>query len=339
MCAKSVDVLVVGAGVAGLACAREVASSGAKVLVLDKGRGPGGRLSTRREEVDGLSFRFDHGAQYLTARDERFAAEVNRWQSAGVVQPWNARIVDLHPGNRLSPREDPTPRYVGVPGMSAICRYLADALDVRYSLKVESFQKGTARSPSWTVTAKLEDASGSEARFDCQHLVLAIPDVQTRDLLSRAGLSLEPHTLTQPCWTVMTVLDGHQDLGFDAAFTHGSALGWIAREASKPSRAVTENAEAWVLQASPEWSRDHVEDVAPTVVPALLADFETLTGQRLTTRFAKAHRWRYAKTVTPAGKDHLQADGILLCGDWLLGGKIEAAWLSGTAAAQAVIKK
>jgi predicted NAD/FAD-dependent oxidoreductase len=44
------DVVVVGAGVCGLALARLLEESGRRVLVLDKGRGPGGRVSSKTLE-------------------------------------------------------------------------------------------------------------------------------------------------------------------------------------------------------------------------------------------------------------------------------------------------
>jgi len=87
-------VLVIGAGMAGLACARRLAAEGAHVLVVDKARGAGGRASTRRG--DGTSF--DHGAQYFTARDAGFAAATAGWVATGVVARWDARIIRLEAG-------------------------------------------------------------------------------------------------------------------------------------------------------------------------------------------------------------------------------------------------
>ena len=61
----TLDVAVIGAGMAGLAAARTLAAAGHAVQVFDKGRGIGGRLSTRRTDYGA----FDHGAQYATVRD------------------------------------------------------------------------------------------------------------------------------------------------------------------------------------------------------------------------------------------------------------------------------
>jgi predicted NAD/FAD-dependent oxidoreductase len=79
-----VDAIVIGAGVSGLIAARTVQANGARVLVLDKGRGVGGRLATRRT-ASGV---FDHGAQFFTARDPQFRLRVEAWQAAGIVRPW-----------------------------------------------------------------------------------------------------------------------------------------------------------------------------------------------------------------------------------------------------------
>ena len=79
------DVIVIGAGVSGLIAARTLQANGARVLVLDKGRGVGGRLATRRTQ-SGI---FDHGAQLFTARDPQFRLLVEAWQAAGIVRPWS----------------------------------------------------------------------------------------------------------------------------------------------------------------------------------------------------------------------------------------------------------
>ncbi|MFP5379861.1 MAG: FAD-dependent oxidoreductase, partial [Vicinamibacteria bacterium] len=85
-------ILVVGAGVAGLAAARRLVDGGHDVHVVDKGRAPGGRVATRRVLSASDVFQFDHGAQYFTARDPRFVEQVAAWDAAGVIRPWRARL-------------------------------------------------------------------------------------------------------------------------------------------------------------------------------------------------------------------------------------------------------
>ena len=87
---RNADILVIGGGMAGLAAARALHEGGARVIVIDKGRGPGGRMATRRVEVAGHQVSFDHGAQYFTARDPAFRAVVAGWEAAGVAARWPA---------------------------------------------------------------------------------------------------------------------------------------------------------------------------------------------------------------------------------------------------------
>ena len=90
---RGLSCLVIGAGIAGLIAARALRAAGHRVLVLDKGRGVGGRMATRRIE-GGV---FDHGAQFVTVRDPRFQQIVEGWQAKGVVKlvcfsSWEVRV-------------------------------------------------------------------------------------------------------------------------------------------------------------------------------------------------------------------------------------------------------
>lgn len=335
------DYLILGAGVAGLTCARRLTAAGHRVTILDKGRGPGGRLSTRRETLtpigspNSITIPFDHGAQYLTARDERFIAEVGHWLAAGAVARWNPRLATLAPGGHLTPKTSDTPRYVGTPGMSAICKHLAAGvphLDLRYSLRAASIQLDTA---GVSVRCVAEDGSHSETALAAPRVVIAVPDVQARQL---AGNLLPlPATTTEPCWATIAEFAEPITDHFDAAWADGSPLRWLARDSSKPGRPP---GHAWVLHASPEWSRQNLELTPDEITPRLLAALADLLGKPLPTpRLAKSHRWRYALTppppVLPASPFAATPDRRLsACGDYLLSGKIESAFLSGHALAE-----
>ncbi|MCU4186539.1 FAD-dependent oxidoreductase [Acidiferrimicrobium sp. IK] len=143
------DVIVVGAGIAGLTAARRLQDEGLSVIVLDKGRGVGGRLATRR--VGGA--RVDHGAQFFTARSDRFRAQVDRWLEAGVAREWCR-------GFRQPP--DGHPRYVGAAGMTALAKDLAGGVDVRVGTAVGGL---TPISAGWAVaTRRLAGDGGGDTR-------------------------------------------------------------------------------------------------------------------------------------------------------------------------------
>jgi predicted NAD/FAD-dependent oxidoreductase len=145
---RATDTVIVGAGISGLTAARTLAQAGRQVVVFDKGRGPGGRATSRRRD----GFTFDHGAQYFTARTEPFRQAVGTWVRDGVVAPWNPRLVAI---DARGSREvgHATERYVGTPHMSALAKHLAHDLDVRCEVLVDDIvREGTG----WRVL----DASG-----------------------------------------------------------------------------------------------------------------------------------------------------------------------------------
>ncbi|MCK6551869.1 FAD-dependent oxidoreductase [Myxococcota bacterium] len=322
---------IVGAGIAGALAARTLADAGWRVMIVDKSRGVGGRCATRREE--GLAF--DHGAQYFTARAPRFAARVETWAAAGVIAPWNARFGTFHRGH-VEPA-DVHPRWVAVPGMSALAKHVLGPLPVRTGAKVSS----VARSgDTWTLALEDGELVGG---FDV--VISTLPAPQAASLVegTSSTLALAARQVElDPCWTVMAAFDAPVALPLDGArVDDGGPLGWVAREASKPGRSAT-GPDAWVLQASHAWSRAHVEDDPARVAPALLDAFARLTGGAAPiATHVRTHRWRYAKPITPAGVPFLaDATGTLvLAGDWLLGAKLEAAAASGIAAAEALLQR
>ncbi len=297
---------IVGAGMAGLSCADALAAAGHAPVLFDKGRGPGGRMSTRRVEVAGRTLTFDHGAQYMTARDPGFVAQVEAWEARGVAARWPAAGPDA---------------WVGVPGMSAPVRALAAAHDVRWTTRIDALRHDA---DGWTLHGSNDDP------FDA--VVIALPAEQAAALLAPrhptfAATAAASRTL--PCWTVMAAFA--EPLG-DAPDTVKDAgpIGWAARDGAKPGRS---GKESWVIQAAPDWSREHLEDTPEAVAPALLALLARHLGiARPEPVHLQAHRWRYARSRPPADAPGALWDADMrlgVCGDWLLAPRIEAAWASG----------
>ena len=125
--------LIIGAGLAGLLAARTLQAAGVAVTVLDKARGVGGRLATRRlTDANGQMIgRFDHGAQYFTARDPRFMALVEDWLAAGVIKVWAEGF-----NTPAGPKPDNLTRYCGPNGMNGLAKHLAQGLTIQTSTPV-----------------------------------------------------------------------------------------------------------------------------------------------------------------------------------------------------------
>jgi len=300
------QIAIVGAGMAGLSCATRLAALGHEVALFDKGRGPGGRMATRRVEADGTTLSFDHGAQYFTARDPRFVEQVARWEREGVVARWDAAGEDA---------------WVGTPAMNPPIKAMAGRHDVQFGTRIEQLLRD---GDGW----QLDGEGAPDRRFDA--VVVALPAEQAGPLLQQHASAmgdLADTTRSAPCWTVMAAFEQRLPSEQDTIRHHG-AIGWAARNNAKPGRG---SAECWVVQASPDWSRTHLEDEATAVETALLDQLADAIGAPLPPRLAiSAHRWRFARSGA-AGEEALwdAQQRIGVCGDWLIGPRVEAAYLSG----------
>lgn len=310
-------VAVIGAGVAGLSCANVLRSAGVDVLVLDKSRGVAGRMSTRR----GDGWQCDHGAQYFTARHPDFQAEVAQWCAAGAAAPWRARLAAVGGDGGHQP-DGGLERFVGVPRMTAPARLMAEEHDVRLEQTVTGLRRDEA---GWCITTRESgDAVGRYAA-----VVIAVPAPQAVPLLQPCAVDmaeLAAEVRMQGSWAVMLRFAAPVDLPFDAAFVNQGPLRWVARDSSKPGR---DGTETWLLHATAEWSEEHIEDAPESVAEVLIAAFAALGAP--SPAAWSAHRWRYADSAPALGINHVwnAAAGLGLCGDWLNGGKVEGAWLSG----------
>jgi predicted NAD/FAD-dependent oxidoreductase len=329
-------IAVLGAGMAGLSCARHLQDADCRVTVYDKARGAGGRMSTRR----GDGWQCDHGAQYFTVRDDRFGDEVARWEAAGVAGLWEPKLAVFDAGGGAVPARaapDGKTRFVGIPRMSAPAAWLAATLCVHSGHTVVDLRHDRA---GW----RLHTAEHGvlDERFDAVVLALPAPQAATllQPLLPLTAQQAGAHAML-PCWTLMVRYDADAHAharyapDFDAAFVNHGPLRWIARDSSKPGRP---GADVWTLQASAAWSAAHLDDDSASVTAALLAAFAALGAPPPAA--VTAHRWRYARAQQPALNQAvwLPAVRVGLCGDWLGGGRVEDAWLSGRAlAAQAII--
>lgn len=303
-------IAIIGAGMAGLSCADVLAQSGFDVALFDKGRGPGGRMSTRRVETPIGQVSFDHGAQYFTVRDSRFARLVADWAKCGVAARWPEAGSDT---------------WVGVPTMNAVIRHMAARHNVEYGFHAKALIREAHK---WRIVGE----TGSRGGFDA--IIMAMPAEQAASILSLHDFAMARSALlarSQPCWTAMYAFAGpvshHGNLLKEAG-----PITWAVRNNSKPGRPATE---AWVVQANATWSSDHLEASSAFIVDALKEKLEGAVGAALPDiAYSTAHRWRYAlSSGTGLGSIWNENLRLGVCGDWLLGPRVECAFLSGQALA------
>lgn len=313
---------------AGLTAADRLAKAGCNVTVFDKGRGPGGRMSTRRTS-NGLQF--DHGCQYFSARTEIFQRTIDQWVQQEVAAKWSGKIVELQ-GGRIHDRPSSGRRFVGVPAMNAICKHLAKPLAVKQAVQINRVE----RNMTWRLFAD-EEAVGA---YD--YLVIAIPAVQAIELLEPLPIALKRFVAPvefHPCWAGMFGFENAVRFQADAAIVKDSALAWICRESRKPQRSPA--ADCWTVHASPEWSRKHVEMTSEEAAELLAKEFfRVLRVEPQPMIHQVAHRWRYAIPAVSCD-DACLFDAemqLAICGDWCDGNRVEAAFLSGMAAADRLLE-
>ncbi len=331
---------VIGAGMAGVACARTLLQAGHRVTLFEKSRGAGGRMATRESEFGS----FDHGVQYFTVRDPRFTRALQT--VPGLCRPWSAnavRVLDEHGRVVAAPLSAREPHWVATPGMNALVRRWAEPLQGSGALQLQARVVRIARDAlderRWQLhTEGAEDSRHVHGGFDA--VLLAMPSVQAHELLqnSKQAPQLAERigaVQVAPCWTLMAafpqaVQPGLTTLGpqWNAARSTHHRIAWLARESSKPQRGPIER---WTVQASAAWSREHLNDEPERVQAKLLKAFAEVTGIRAEPAHAAVHRWHYAQTTQALAQSHLwdaQAR-IGACGDWCLGHRVEDAFVSG----------
>lgn len=286
-------------------------------------------MATRRVETPSGIAQFDHGAQYVAARDDRFRAALNATGSA--VAPWEAARTGLSSRGPAAGAEDPP--LVGAPGMSAIPRALAAGLDTQVSTRIMSILR-TPR--GWSLTR--EDGA-SEGPFEA--VVIATPAEQAGSLLAAHSKHLAEEAseaATAPCWAGLFAYAAPPGAEIQAIKpVDHPAISWVACDSAKPGRPSALS--CWVVHARPDWTVANLERPADEIVSLLRRELEAMIGTGPDLVLAQAHRWRYALVEKPAPSPFgWDADlGLGSCGDWRIGARVEAAWLSGHELAGAML--
>jgi renalase len=219
-------IAIIGAGIAGLACARRLHSAGIAVELFDKARRAGGRMASRTLTLTTGTTLLDHGAQYFTARASDFLALCSAAQTAGVIAPWSGELRDER--SPAPAAHDGDKRYRGTPDMNALPRWLAGGL----TLQCQATVQGLQRHPSgWSL-----EFSDRPALVGYSAVIVALPAEQTAALLASVASALAAEAgaaRSAPCWA--------------ALFGFGREARWPAWQALRP-------AEDHVLGWQSRWS-------------------------------------------------------------------------------------
>ena len=313
-----VKIAIIGSGLAGISTALLLKDQ-ADITLFEKARGVSGRMSTRMAGP----YLFDHGAQYFTVRTDAFRSFVHPLLEAGVIARWNANFVELD-RNKIIESKDwakEDPRYVGVPKMNSINKYLARNLKIKVNTKITKLDK----SASWSL---LDDKGNKYSEFDW--VIAAIPPLQVVELLPDSFKyykdikNIEMH----PSFSLMLGFEKEVNITFDAAKIINSDISWISIDSRKPFR---NNYFALIAQSSAEYAAQNIRGDKTHVMEYLIQETSDVLSQDLKSAVHKnIHGWLYANAIDE-GKNVEFFDideKLAVCGDWCCGGRVEGAFLS-----------
>jgi renalase len=315
-------VLVVGAGISGCICARRLSDFGYEVTVVEKGRGVGGRMSTRR--MNGA--RIDHGAQFFTIRDDRLLGYLQEWRNGDSVAEWYDHVPNR---SDLADRS----RFRGVLGMTDPAKHLLRNLKVEKNFFVEFIQWSGG---AWTVKEK--GTSGRSLKVD--HLVLTLPVPQMLKLFALSSFELQPQVMSNlrnirysRCLALFGLLDRVSSIPCPGIITHPTPkVDWLADNQVKG----ISQKPAFTLHASSQFS-DEIWNVPDNDgILSLVPVVEGLMQAKIL-EWA-IHRWHFSKPLVTFGESHFHSPDrhLSLAGDGFSGERVESAAISGWEAAESI---
>ncbi len=329
---NTAEVIIIGAGLAGLTAANLLHDANVKVTVVDKGRSVGGRLATRRIGP-GIA---DHGAQFFTVREAEFQTQVDQWMNEGLVFEWAQGFSD---GSLITPKGDGHPRYATHGGMNAIAKRLAENLpDVRTGLPIATV---TGDEQGWI----LQDNEG--ALYTSKVLVITAPVPQSLALLDAGATQLEEKDYEAlarityaECLCGLFWVEGRVTIPPPGAMQRNNAnVTWVADNQQKR---ISPEATLITLQASEQYSRQMWPAPDERILSALRTELSIFMTDESNVREAQLKRWRYSRPLVTHSERYLDAKTpmpLLFAGDAFGGPRVEGAYLSGRAVGRCVLEK
>ena len=324
------NIAIIGAGLSGLTAAN-ILHDHAKVTVFDKAKGPSGRLATRRADP----YSFDHGCQFFSAKSNVFKALLAPMLRQGVIKFWDATFVEIENRQIAKSRQwdAQNPHYVGSPSMNAVGKFLSQDLRLALGTPVTAVRK---TSTGWLLKG---DTGQDLGQFDW--VVSAIPPQQAAALWPEETSFYTKVKTAQMegCFTLMLGFEAGFALDYQAALVRGEDISWISVNSSKPDRNA---ATSLLVHSSNGWATQHDSMDRNEALRYLLEQVSLVIGQDVSHADHKAiHQWRYANCQKRTGEthfiDHASQSGA--CGDWLIRGRVEAAFTSGFSIAQDILSR
>jgi len=312
------DLLIIGAGLAGVAAGVAATQAGASAHLIDRGRRIGGRMASRRLRETGTDFDgrvVDYGASYFTVRDPDFRTHVDAMVAEGIVRPWTDTFHVHAEGVMAGVRSGPM-RYAAPAGLRTVVEYLGRDLP-------------HATTATHVDVLDISNSGVAAAGCRAERAALCMPQPQAArlvgdDLLPDVGITWEPVIAVTMVFNHKTWID------IDGVFVNDDpVLTWIADDGRRRG----DEAPVLVAHVNPVLAAGHLNDPSGVLPNAIAATRRVLEIDELPA-WSWAHRWSLARPMSAVEADcwvHPELP-IGLAGDaWAGGPRVEAAWLSGRA--------
>ena len=316
------NIIIIGSGIAGLSAANYLSSKKFNVTVLDKGKYPGGRISTRRGE----DFIFNHGAQFFTAKSNEFKKICNRAVNDNVLVNW----VDSK-----------TNRFIGNPDMREFSLWLSQNLTI--------FQENVVERLDYNEQFIVNT---NKKKFTCDGLIITAPSSQTASLIKNLDETF--HELIEkveyfPCWCVMLSL---RDMSLKNFYIdEKSIFNWIVSENNKIKNQLNHN--CLTIHTNERFSVENLDETKEVTLDKIVQEFtEIYQVKTQDIIYKNIHRWRYAKVKKPFPQEENKISKKIpfgIAGDWCPpsqdkhyngnGQRVEDAYLSGIECSKSLIKQ
>lgn len=331
-------IAIIGAGLSGLTLAHRLQRKH-EVTVFEKARGVGGRMSTRYTN----EFQFDHGAQYFTARSQSFNEFLKPFVEKKTVSQWQPKLVTLSPNVSWTDYNPDDTYYVAAPKMNALCKSLAQTIDVQSQVKISKIERTRQ---GWVLYSEealqdrsLQDISPASKETVPQYgpfdwVISSAPVAQSQALMPESfeHMSALRQIKQNACFALMLGFEQPLLLPFDAAKVTQSPIGWICVDSTKPLR---DKAFSLLVHSTNTWAEANIEKPLGEVQSILLEHACLLLNLSLEPAHISLHRWRYANTPECGTEPYLidKVNQLAVCGDGLVDGRVEGAFLSAIALA------
>lgn len=312
--------IIIGAGLSGLTAAHELIKNNWEVTILDKGRGVGGRMATRRAG----EARFDHGTQYFSTKTTNFQAFAQNIIQKNIAKEWNLQESD---------KTFSHPRVIGINGMNTIPKFLAEGLTIKTNEKVISISEIENG-------CKVSTEAGNF--YEANALICTAPAPQAIELLQKSEMALSDiKTLQsieyQPCIAVMASLKAQTNIPSPGGISlENSNVSWVADNFQKGISPIF----SATIHANPAFSLAHFDDDLTQIGHQLLSEITDLIPADSVESY-QVHRWRYSLASERYTENYLTSNStkfpLIFAGDGFGIGNIEGAYISGKSAAQRLL--